>query len=149
MKRTLAVALLAASLMSWARGPAGATGSVVIQQKDGSIRTYENVLVRIRNAELAVTTAAGDGTLVIGKDACAVVGKLVKCLPYDATLYQNGGKFRIPLKPGGTVWLNPTSSKQPLPHSGAGLGPRGVLMSITSKKGTYVSLTGTIDEIRK
>lgn len=149
MRKALEVALMAASLAASACGWASATGTVLIQQKDGSIRTYENVLVRIRNAELAVTTATGDGTLVIGKDACAAVGKLLKCLPYDATLYQNGGKFRIALKPGGTVWLNPTASKQPLPHSGAGLGPRGVLMSITSKKGTYVSLTGTIDEIRK
>jgi hypothetical protein len=149
MNRALIAALLAASLAGWARGPAGATGTVLIQQKDGSTRTYQDVLVRIRNAELAVTTAAGDGTLVIGKDACGAVGKLLKCLPYDATLYQNGGKFHIALKPGGTVWLNPTSSKQPLPHSGAGLAAHGVLMSITSKKGTYVSLTGTIDEIRK
>jgi hypothetical protein len=149
MKRELEVALLAASLISLACRPAAATGTVLIQQKDGSSRTYENVLVRIRNAELAMTTAAGDGTLVIGKDACEAIGKLEKCLPYDATLYQNGGTFRIPLEPGGTVWLNPTAVKQPLPHSGAGLAPHGVLLSITSKKGTYVSLTGTIDEIRK
>jgi hypothetical protein len=149
MNRALGVALLAASLAGWARGPAAATGTVLIQQKDGSTRTYDDVLVRIRNAELAVTTAAGDGTLVIGKDACEAVGKLLKCLPYDATLYQNGGKFHVAIEPGGTVWLNLTSSKQPLPHSGAGLAAHGVLLSITSKKGTYVSLTGTIDEIRK
>lgn len=149
MQRALAVALLAVSFTAFGGASARAAGTVVIQQKDGSIRTYDDVLVRIRNAELAMTTAAGDGTLVIGKDACEAVGKLLKCLPYDATLYQNGGKFRVQLKPGGTVWLNPTSSKQPLPYSGAGLGPHGVLLSITSKKGTYVSLTGTIDEIRK
>jgi hypothetical protein len=148
MKSALLAAGLAAALTGFAFVPAGATGTVLIQQKDGSIKTYDDVLVRVRNAELAVTTANGDGTLVVGKDACEAIGKLLKCLPYDATLYQNGGKFHIPLK-GGTVWLNPTSSKQPLPFSGAGLAPHGVLVSITSKKDTYVSLTGTIDEMRK
>lgn len=149
MRKALEAALMAACLAASASGWGSANGTVLIQQKDGSVRTYQDVAIRIRNEELAVTTAAGDGTLVIGKDACEAVGRLLKCLPYDATLYQNGGKFRIPIKPGGTVWLNPTSSKQPLPHSGAGLAAHGVLLSVTSKKGTYVSLTGTIDEIRK
>lgn len=148
MRRVLLTAALAASLTGFACVPAAATGTVLIQQKDGTTKTYDDVLVRIRNAQLAVTTADGEGTLVIGKDACVGVGKLLKCLPYDATLYQNGGKFHIPLK-GGTVWLNPTNSKQPLPFSGAGLAPHGILVSVTSRKDTYLSLTGTIDEIRK
>ncbi len=88
------------------------------------------------------------GTVVIGKAACTASGVLVKCLPYDATLFQNGEKKRIALR-SGTVWLNPTTSKQLLPYSSAQIQPHGVLALITSKAGTYLSLTGTVDEIQK
>jgi hypothetical protein len=49
----------------------------------------------------------------------------------------------------GTVWLNPTRTEQPLSYSSTQLAPHGVLMSIHTKAGTYVSLTGTVDEIQK
>lgn len=128
--------------------PAAATGTVVIQQKDGSTKTYRDVAIRIENAELLVTTADGQGTLVIGKAACTRENDLIKCLPYDATLYQNGGKFRVRLS-SGTVWLNPTATTQPLSLSSMHLQPHGVLMSVTTAKGTYVSLDGTIDGVKR
>ena len=128
--------------------PAGATGTVVVQQRDGSIKKYTHVSIRIAKQELALTTSDGVGTLVVGKAACTKDGELLKCLPYDATLFQHGEKRRIVLS-GGTVLLNPTRTKQPLSFSSATLPPRGVLMSIHSKAGTYVSLTGTVDEVQK
>jgi hypothetical protein len=149
MRKALGAAALAVGLAASAYGFANATGTVLIQQKDGSIESYDDAFVRVWKGELIVTSDDGDGTFVIGDDACAAVGKLMKCLPYDATLYQNGGKFHIPINPGGTVWLNPTSEKQPLPQSGAGLAPHAVLLSFTTKKGTYISLTGKVDEIKR
>ena len=74
---------------------------------------YKNVVIAIRDQQMEVTTSDGVGTLVIGKAACTKVAELVECLPYDATLYQGGHKVRIMLK-SGTVWLNPTTSSQPL-----------------------------------
>ncbi len=146
--KSLAIATLVAMFSAFEAAGAGATGTVVIQQIDGSIKTYDDVVIRIRNDELALTSSDGQGTLVIGKAACMKVGELVKCLPYDATLYQNGGKHHVTLK-SGTVWLNPTMTKQPLSLTSAQLAPHGVLMSVTTKTGTYVSLTGTVDRIGK
>ena len=129
-------------------GPAAAKGTIVIQQHGGDTKTYRDVFIRIQNAELVITSSDGQGKLVIGKAACTRESALVKCLPYDATLYQNGGKFRVRLT-SGTVWLNPTPTPQPLTFSSAHLQPRGVLMSVTTAKGTYVSLTGTVDGLER
>ena len=53
-----------------------------------------------------------------------------------------------PLK-SGTVWVNPSSTTQQLTLSSTQLPPRGVLLSIQTKAGTYVSLTGVVDRIQK
>jgi hypothetical protein len=120
----------------------------VIRQHDGSIRTYTNVRIGIGNDQMELTSSDGQGTLVLGKAACMKEGQLIRCLPYDATLFQGGNKRRIVLQ-SGTVWLNPTQTKQQLPLSSAQLPPHGVLMSVNTRAGTYVSLTGTVDEMHK
>lgn len=127
---------------------ANATGTAVVQQHDGSTKTYTNVTVRLAREELALTTSDGVGTLVIAKAACEKVGALLKCLPYDATLFQHGARRQIVLT-SGTVWLNPTTSKQSLPDSSAQVQPHGVLIAMTSKAGTFVSFNGTVDQIQK
>jgi hypothetical protein len=127
---------------------ANATGTATVQQSDGTTKVYKNVAIAIRDQQMEVTTADGLGTLVIGKAACTKVGSLVECLPYDATLYQGGHKVHIMLK-SGTVWLNPTTSSQPLSMTSARIGPHGVIVSATTKRGTYFSLTGTVDRVNK
>jgi hypothetical protein len=139
---------LAAAIVGVVAQAADAAGTALVQQRDGSIKIYRDVYIQIRNEELSLTTADGVGTLVIGKAACMKVGVLVKCLPYDATLYQNGWKDRVKLV-SGTAWFNPTASMQPLSHSSAHIPPHGVLLSVTSKAGTYVSLTGIVDEMKR
>jgi len=138
------LALIAAAFT----GPACATGTATVWQRDGSQKTYTNVVIRLAREELALTTRDGVGSFVIGKAACTKAGALVKCLPYDATLFQNGEKRRIVLR-SGSVWLNPTTTTQLLPYSSAQIPPHGVLISITSKAGTYLSLTGTVDKVQK
>lgn len=142
------IAVLTIGLAALPFACALASGTALVQQRDGSVKIYRDVFIQIRNEELAVTTADGVGTLVIGKAACTKVGELVKCLPYDATLYQRGWKDRVKLT-SGTAWFNPTTVAQPLAHSSAQIPPHGVLLSVTSKAGTYFSLTGTVDEIKK
>ena len=95
---------------------------------------------------MALTSSDGVGTLVIGKAACSKVSALIRCLPYDATLYQNGEKLHFELA-SGTVWLNPTTTEQPLSYTSAHIPPRGVLMAVSTKNGQTVSLTGTVDEV--
>lgn len=143
----LTVAAIAASILA-APLPSKATGTATVQQHDGSTKTYTNVNVRLAREELALTTSDGVGTLVIAKAACEKVGALVKCLPYDATLFQNGEKKRITIV-SGTVWLNPTMSKQLLPSSSAQIRPHGVLIAATSKAGTFISFAGTVDQIQR
>lgn len=97
---------------------------------------------------MAITSSDGKGTLVLGKAACTKVGELLECLPYDATLFQNGERTHISLQ-SGTVWLNPTKTNQRMTHSWTELPPRGVLLAVRTKRGTWVTLTGIVDEVQK
>jgi hypothetical protein len=146
--RGLLLTAWAVALAAAHAAPAAATGTALITQRDGTSKSYANVRIAIAGGSMAVTSADGQGMLVIGKAACTKVNELVRCLPYDATLFQYGEKVRIPLQ-SGTVWLNPSDSMQTLTHSSAQLPPRGVLMLIKTKAGTYVSLTGKVDEVIK
>jgi len=146
--RTFITAVGLTALFGAATLPALATGTMRVQQHDGSVQTYTDVRIRILDDEMTITSNDGKGTVVIGKAACTKTGELIRCLPYDATLEQNGNAAHIVLKTG-TVWLNPSSTSQTLAHSSQQLAPHGVLLAVTTKAGTYVSLTGIIDEIKK
>ena len=125
-----------------------ATGTVVIAQRDGSTKTYSDVRIIIWNESMAVTSSDGQGTVVFGKASCTKVGDLVKCLPWDATLFQNGAKLHVALQ-SGTVWLNPTTDYQSLNDSSEKIAPHGVLLAVRTKRGTYVTLTGIVDEVHR
>jgi hypothetical protein len=129
-------------------GPARAAGTVVIAMRDGSTKAYSNVHVVIWNESMAVTSSDGQGTVVFGKASCTKVGELVRCLPWDATLFQNGGKVHIALQ-SGTVWLNPTSDYQTLSDSTEKIRPHGVLLAVRTKRGTDITLTGVVDEVHR
>ena len=128
--------------------PAAATGTATIVQPDGTQRTYSNVRIAIWNATLALTSSDGQGTVVVGKASCLKVDDLIKCLPWDATLFQNGNKVHIPIA-SGTVWLNPTTSPQQLSHSTTHVPPHGIIMSLHTKRGTYVTLSGVVDQVNR
>ena len=146
--RATVAAIALSGLVTLSLGAAHATGTVHVQQFNGATRTYKNVSVRVNDSNLALTSSDGKGTLVVGKAACTQVGNLVRCVAYDATLNQNGDTYHIPIKTG-TLWLNPTGATQPLSYSSTQLQPHGVMLSLRTKAGTYVSLTGTIDEMHK
>jgi hypothetical protein len=146
--RRILVPVALAAAVTTPLGPASATGTARIQQRDGSVKTYTNVRIVVQNESMAITSSDGVGTLVLGKAACTKVGELLRCLPYDATLEQHGQATHVPLQ-SGTVWLNPSNTNQQLTHSSTQLPPRGVLLSLQTKAGTYVSLTGIVDRIQK
>ena len=78
--RTLAAALLA--LVIWfalGPAPASATGTVIVRQSDGHLNVYQNVQLKIIHDALFVTTADGEGTLVIHRAACSYQGDLLVC----------------------------------------------------------------------
>jgi hypothetical protein len=128
--------------------PGLASGTATIRQPDGTQRTYANVRIAIWNATLALTSSDGQGRFVIGKASCTKVNELVKCLPWDATLFQNGNTLHIAIK-SGTVWLNPTTVPQPLSHSSTQLPPHGVLLELHTRRGTFVTLSGVVDEVNR
>ena len=57
--------------------PASATGTARIQLYDGSVKTYSNVKIFIRDESMAITSSDGQGTVVLGKAACTKIGALV------------------------------------------------------------------------
>lgn len=147
MKIFLAIAVTVAALASTSRA-AGATGTVVIAYSDGSTKSYRDVRIIIWNESMAITSADGQGTVVFGKASCTKIGELLRCLPYDATLFQNGGKLHVALA-SGTVWLNPSGEYQPMSHSSTQIPPRGVLLAVRTRHGTEVTMTGTVDEVHR
>jgi hypothetical protein len=146
--RTIVTTAVLAALVGASIVPALATGTMRVQHHDGVVQTYTAVYIRILDNEMTLTSNDGKGTVVIGKAACTKIGELIQCLPYDATLEQNGNEARIALQ-SGTVWLNPTNTRQSLTYSSQSLPAHGVLMAVKTKSGTYVSLSGTVDEIKK
>ncbi len=146
--RNLVLTLLGAGYVAVACSPACASGTALIQQPDGSVKTYTHVRISIDQQSMTLTSSDGKGTMYIGKAACSKVGELVRCFPYDATLDQDGKRTHIVLQ-NGTVWANPTSTKLQLPSSSTQLPPNGVMLSMHTKAGTYLSLTGIADEVKK
>ncbi len=127
---------------------AGATGTARVQQNTGAVKYYHNVIIKITTNSLRVTSADGKGTLIVYRAACAYDGYLQKCTPRSAYLQQNGATRPIDIK-SGTVWVNLTKSGHTLSMSSTTLPPRGILMTMVTKIGTYVSLNGEIDGMKR
>jgi hypothetical protein len=138
----------AAGVVSVADSPAWATGTVQVQQNDGSSQFYKNATIVVSNKTLRITTADKKGTLIIDRAACQLQGKVLRCLPYSMTLDQGGGATPLDFKIG-TVYLNTTNEKQPLPPTSEQLPPNGIMLSLTTRIGTIVNVTGTIDKQTK
>jgi hypothetical protein len=128
---------------------ADATGWAKIEQPDGSTKVYSNVHISVQDQQhLSMTSNDGKGTLIINKGACYAVGGLLKCLAASAELDQDNQTLPITLK-SGTVWLNLSAKEHTLPHSTVQFPPRGVTAAVTTKSGTQVALSGTIDQVTK
>ncbi len=128
--------------------PASAEGTVTIQHNDGTTDTYNDVAIKVIHSALFVTSADGKGTMVINRAACAYQGETYVCLPTSVTLVQSGSSNAVDLS-SGTIYANMTDNPQQLSLSSQHLGPHSILLSITTKKGTTINLTGTIDKVTK
>ncbi len=147
--RTLTAALLA--LVTWfalVPAPAGATGTVTIRQSDGHINVYQNVQIKIIHSALFVTTADGEGTLVIHRAACSYQGDLLVCFATSATLVQAGKTSPLDFK-SGTAYVNETDAPLPLTLSTTKAPPNSIVLTFTTARGTYVGITGRFDQVVK
>lgn len=117
-------------------------------QPDGTLETYTDVAIKIIHNALYVTSEDGKGTLIISRAACSYQGAIMVCLPTGVTLVQQGEARALNLTTG-TVYLNLTHDNQTLWRSSQQMPPRSVILSLSTKRGTYVGLTGRIDSVTK
>jgi len=144
--RLLTIGMLAVAMMATS-APAGAYGTARVQQPDGSVQIYEHVSMVYSDQHLTITSADGKGVLVISKGACSYIGRLQRCFPYEMYLDQNG---QHPLDfEHGTVYYNPTGDMLTLPYSTTQIPPKGIICSIKTKAGTYISIHGKLDKDQK
>lgn len=147
--RILALALVcAAALIGRAATPAMASGTLSVWLADGTAQQYSGVTIRYVSHTLRVTSADGKGTFIINRAACSYNGQVQVCLPDKISIEQGGSTKPIDMSHG-TVYANLTDENRQLPNSNQQIPPRGIVMSITTKIGTIVNLTGTIDEVQK
>jgi hypothetical protein len=147
-KRHLVAALLLLSAFGlWCAAPASATGTVRVTQSDGTVRNYHDVTIHFKNDRLRLISADRKGTLIIDRAACSYIGEIERCLPIDAQLDQSGSVRPLDFDYG-TIFVNPSSDVQTLPHSTTQLQPNGIILFLKTKHGTYVSAHGEIDEVQ-
>jgi hypothetical protein len=127
---------------------AGATGTMTIVQANGHTNIYDDVEIKVVHGALYMTSADAKGTIVIDRAACSYQGKLMVCLATGATLIQAGETSPLDFKHG-TVYLNDTDDYQSLVLSTTKVAPHSLLVSFTTKRGTYLSLNGRIDKVVK
>lgn len=144
--KVFAAALAIVVWFLFCAGAANAKGTVVIHHYTGRVNTYREVSIKVLHGALFVTTKDGKGTLVIHRAACSYQGKLLVCFATSATLVQSGHTTPLDLKTG-TVYLNDTNEPQPLVLSATRVPPHSVLLSLTTDRGTYVSLNGRMDQV--
>ncbi len=127
---------------------AKATGTITIHHTDGTRDSYNDVDVRVFSGSLFLTSEDGDGTIVVDRAACSYQGKIIVCLPTSAALVQNGASRALNLK-SGTIYLNYDDAPQPLSRSSAKLPPHSILLALSTRNGTVISVRGRIDQVIK
>ncbi len=142
----LRLTVLALAFMLSLAAAAGATGLVRVQQSDGTVQEYPNARITYsKDAKaLTITTADGAGTLTIDQAACSYLGELFRCLLTSMSVTNRGVSHPLDFDTG-TIYANTTGAKLNLPLSTRSVPPRGIVMAIKTKRGTYITLSGTID----
>jgi hypothetical protein len=147
MRKAKAMVLAATIVVAVSAVPAGADarGSVRVQQIDGRIDRYSNVGLRLDGNTLRIVSPDRVGTLLVHRAACSWLGGIQRCLPYALILSQHGdhsiGFSR------GTLYLNLTDVPHALPLSSNVVQPHGVLALLKTKRGTYITVSGRLDEV--
>ncbi|MGB6986481.1 MAG: hypothetical protein WBD74_10960 [Candidatus Aquilonibacter sp.] len=126
---------------------AGATGTVRVQQNDGSVQTYDDVSIRVKHNTLRIGSRDQKGVLVIDRAACSYVGELLRCLPTSFQLVQTGKTKTIPLI-NGLVYVNLTDAPQQMSLSSQQMQPHHLMLTLHTLRGTYITVRGRIDVLQ-
>ncbi len=124
--------------------PAAAIGTIRIQQADNSVTTYTGVHMRIVNNTLTITSADNVSTVVIAGANCDKSSDLIRCNGGSISLHQDG-THPIPFR-SATFYFNMTDQDQQLPLSTLKVGPHSVIFVAHTKKGTFLTGSGTLDQ---
>jgi len=144
----LPITCLALAAAWLAAGPqASARGVTLIQESNGTVKTYSDVYMALAGQMLTLHSPDKKGTLRILTGACSFDKSVEHCLPYSVTLTQAGKTHKIAISHG-SVFLNITNEARHLPLSSDILAPRTVLVLFTTAHGTYVTVKGTLDEVK-
>ncbi len=146
--QAVCTALLVLAGLAFGASPAGAAGTVLIRQSSGQTNVYHGVAIKVIRNVLYMTTSDGKGTLVISRAACSYQGELMICFATGATLVQAGKTSAIDFRRG-TLYVNSTDDPQQMALSTAKVPPHSILLSFSTERGTYVSLSGRIDKVVK
>ncbi|HEX3459032.1 MAG TPA: hypothetical protein VHR97_13865 [Candidatus Baltobacteraceae bacterium] len=137
-----------AACFAWTASPAAATGTLTIQRHNAAASTYRQVEIKVLYGGLFVTSEDGKGTLVIPKAACSFQRQIFVCYVTGATLVQAGEATPLSFKRG-TIYFNSTDEPQQLSRSTTKIAPHSLMLSMTTDRGTYIGLTGRMDEVVK
>jgi hypothetical protein len=125
--------------------PAAATGTVRIQQHDGSVTNYRGVMLKIHDKTLTLISADKISTVVIGDADCAHEGTIVRCTGGDFTLLQQGDRRKLPFRTA-NFYVNLTDTDAPMPLSTTKLPAHSVMFAVQTAKGTEITGQGKLDE---
>ena len=145
--KVLTIVALGTAFAAWvcAPGSARAEGVLRVQQSDGAVHVYRHVHLRLAGSTLWLRSPDGRDELKIESDACSFAGPLERCFPYDTTLRRRGVLHHIALERG-TVYANLSGADAQLSHSSQHVGSLDVLVQLHTSRGTYLSLSGTLDD---
>jgi hypothetical protein len=147
-RSVLAITCLALAAAWLAVGPpASARGVTLIQESNGTVKTYSDVYMALAGQVLTLYSPDQKGTLRILTGACSFDKSVERCLPYSVTLTQGSKTHKIAISHG-TVFLNLTNEAHHLALSSDMLAPRTVLVLFKTAHGTYVTVKGTLDEVK-
>jgi hypothetical protein len=139
------VGLIVTAFILALSAPALATGTVRIQQRDGSVQTYTGVTLKVANRTLTLISADKVSTVVISGADCAHDGAIVRCVGGGFSLLQDGRRHTVAFKTA-TFYFNLTDQEQLLPRSTTKIAPHSVIFAVQTAKGTHVTGNGKLDQ---
>lgn len=99
-RSVLAITCLALAAASLTAGPpASARGVTLIQESNGTVKTYSDVYMALGGQMLTLRSPDKRGTLRILTGACSFDKSVERCLPYSVTLTQGGKTHKIAISP--------------------------------------------------
>lgn len=124
--------------------PALATGEITVEQSNGEIDSYSNVIISNAPKVLYIKSEEGNTMLLITKNECKKEGELLVCDQARAGVDTNGVMEELNVKQI-ILFINPTQERQPIKGSKVTLAPGTIFLEMSTANGNYITGSGKID----